>query len=247
MPRRPDVACADCGVMMWHGTGSLPEGQARCRACRRANPQNLRQTDPGKYRGRYKTPCVDCAAPSSGVRCRSCSAKVRTIRPADDHRVVRWERESASPGLGGAQRTRLLRTWKAQGRVCFYCPELATTVDHVIPLVRGGTNYEGNLVPCCRRCNSSKAARTVAEWRHGRQASAMESLPDWVIPDRRVRKSKLKLKVWAEQLPAFNLCCGCGGLAGPKAEWCSSACNARTAYRRKVGIPDRAPLYGRAS
>lgn len=39
MPRRPDVPCAECGELMWRGTGSLPEGQATCWSCRRAAPE----------------------------------------------------------------------------------------------------------------------------------------------------------------------------------------------------------------
>lgn len=42
MPRRPDLPCADCGTLMWRGTTSLPEGQARCRPCRRARPGDKR-------------------------------------------------------------------------------------------------------------------------------------------------------------------------------------------------------------
>ena len=38
------------------------------------------------------------------------------------------------------------------------------TIDHVIPLARGGTNYEGNLVPCCKSCNSSKQDRLPIEF-----------------------------------------------------------------------------------
>ncbi len=38
MPRRPDMPCADCGGLMWRGTGSLPAGQARCTPCRRQGP-----------------------------------------------------------------------------------------------------------------------------------------------------------------------------------------------------------------
>lgn len=36
MPRRPDVPCAGCGVLIWRGKGCLPPGQATCLACRRA-------------------------------------------------------------------------------------------------------------------------------------------------------------------------------------------------------------------
>lgn len=36
--------------------------------------------------------------------------------------------------------------------------------DHVIPLSRGGTNDEGNLVCACLPCNSSKNDRLLSEW-----------------------------------------------------------------------------------
>lgn len=36
MARKPDVPCAGCGKLLWSGKGTLPPGQARCQACRRA-------------------------------------------------------------------------------------------------------------------------------------------------------------------------------------------------------------------
>lgn len=39
------------------------------------------------------------------------------------------------------------------------------TVDHVLPLIKGGTNHIGNLVPCCLACNLSKADDLVIVWR----------------------------------------------------------------------------------
>lgn len=37
--------------------------------------------------------------------------------------------------------------------------------DHVVPLSRGGTNDESNLVCACLPCNSSKSDRFLEEWR----------------------------------------------------------------------------------
>jgi 5-methylcytosine-specific restriction endonuclease McrA len=52
---------------------------------------------------------------------------------------------------------------------CAYCPAEATSVDHVIPVSRGGTNQNENLVGACRRCNASKSDRTPDEWYASRQ------------------------------------------------------------------------------
>lgn len=61
-------------------------------------------------------------------------------------------------------------------RACAYCGapfesmpffEDDRTIDHVIPLLRGGEHVIENVVVCCRSCNSSKGARTLDEWRAG--------------------------------------------------------------------------------
>lgn len=49
---------------------------------------------------------------------------------------------------------------------CAYCGEKGEmTMDHVVPLSRGGSNSIGNILPACKRCNSSKSARFISEWR----------------------------------------------------------------------------------
>jgi 5-methylcytosine-specific restriction endonuclease McrA len=44
--------------------------------------------------------------------------------------------------------------------ICHYCeqrfPATALTMDHVVPLARGGTSTPGNIVPACRECNQDK-------------------------------------------------------------------------------------------
>jgi 5-methylcytosine-specific restriction endonuclease McrA len=51
------------------------------------------------------------------------------------------------------------------GGKCYYCGAVADTIDHRIPICRGGTNLPANLVPACRSCNSRKRHRTESEWR----------------------------------------------------------------------------------
>lgn len=52
---------------------------------------------------------------------------------------------------------------------CWYCgravqrPQI--TLDHLTPIVRGGTHSLMNIVASCRTCNSAKGAMTLEEFR----------------------------------------------------------------------------------
>jgi 5-methylcytosine-specific restriction endonuclease McrA len=51
---------------------------------------------------------------------------------------------------------------------CTYCGATKNiTVDHVIPLSRGGEHEAANLTAACYSCNSSKGAKLLDEWDHG--------------------------------------------------------------------------------
>lgn len=54
------------------------------------------------------------------------------------------------------------------GWMCVYCGKSLTdqtlSQDHAIPLCRGGTNFASNLLPACKRCNTSKGKKTFAEY-----------------------------------------------------------------------------------
>jgi hypothetical protein len=50
-------------------------------------------------------------------------------------------------------------------RPCIYCGDKSEQIDHVIPLARGGSHSIGNLSPACRRCNQTKGALLVIEWK----------------------------------------------------------------------------------
>lgn len=51
--------------------------------------------------------------------------------------------------------------------VCHYCgatfPPEELTMDHVLPVVRGGRSVKSNCVPCCKACNNDKKYLTPAE------------------------------------------------------------------------------------
>lgn len=56
------------------------------------------------------------------------------------------------------------RVTAKKGKKCHYCDKDATTVDHVIPKSRGGSNRMDNLVPACRECNHKKADLPVEDF-----------------------------------------------------------------------------------
>ncbi|HMU84799.1 MAG TPA: HNH endonuclease [Leptospiraceae bacterium] len=57
---------------------------------------------------------------------------------------------------------------KKQSGVCYYCRKkfkpADLTMDHLIPLARGGRSVKENLVPCCKDCNNKKRYYIPAEW-----------------------------------------------------------------------------------
>ena len=59
--------------------------------------------------------------------------------------------------------------WKRQiadGK-CHYCGNIVSpeemTMDHIVPVSRGGRSVKGNVVPCCKSCNNEKNHLTPAE------------------------------------------------------------------------------------
>jgi endogenous inhibitor of DNA gyrase (YacG/DUF329 family) len=73
-------------------------------------------------------------------------------------------RERNAPGLTYLEIRDLRIQWQKDGLVCVYCAGPFDTIDHVIPLTRGGDNMKSNLVPACRSCNSSKGQKLLSEW-----------------------------------------------------------------------------------
>ena len=69
-----------------------------------------------------------------------------------------------------ARELRASQWWKrkcAKG-ICHYCGRTVApkelTMDHVVPISRGGRSTKGNVVPCCKDCNTKKKMLLPMEW-----------------------------------------------------------------------------------
>lgn len=94
-------------------------------------------------------------------RARRATAKYRAT-----HAVSEQRRRARKRGNGG---TFTSAEWRDKcallGNVCIYCGEAKPlTIDHKVPLSRGGTNDITNIVPACRDCNLTKRAMTAYEF-----------------------------------------------------------------------------------
>lgn len=80
-----------------------------------------------------------------------------------DEKDIRRERQKA-------RELRQTQWWKrrlARG-ICHYCGKPTSpkelTMDHIVPVARGGRTSKGNVVAACKPCNNNKRQLLPMEW-----------------------------------------------------------------------------------
>ena len=69
-----------------------------------------------------------------------------------------------------ARQLRQSQWWKRRcaAGLCHYCgkklPAKELTMDHIVPIARGGKSTKGNVVPCCGDCNTKKKSSLIMDW-----------------------------------------------------------------------------------
>lgn len=80
---------------------------------------------------------------------------------ARELRKTRWWQQKTAPGL------------------CHYCGSKVSyqelTMDHLVPLARGGRSTKDNLVPSCKSCNNLKKSMLPIEWQEQVERSRKEN------------------------------------------------------------------------
>ncbi len=80
-----------------------------------------------------------------------------------DKVLIRTERAKA-------RELRKTRWWQRKTAIgkCYYCSRKIAhkeiTMDHLVPLARGGRSTKDNLVPSCKPCNNKKKNLLPSEW-----------------------------------------------------------------------------------
>jgi hypothetical protein len=239
--------CGKCGKEMY--VSKTSHDTPICHPCRRVEAQITT----------HLVTCP-CGVQFTAIRAnrkyctRECSSKHphnkgQSKYPDSHHRRVRTYREQDAPGLTKHERALLLKQWKQEGRLCELCPLIgkaaarATTIDHVLPLIRGGTNHEHNLIPACKQCNSSKHASLLSDWIKGTRTPLPTEYTQRTTPRKQEQKQKQK------RMPKLTpfICVICNEPAIGKttrARYCSHACVVennrrlqRDKYRQQAGLP----------
>jgi 5-methylcytosine-specific restriction enzyme A len=91
-----------------------------------------------------------------------------------------------------ARALRKTQWWQRQlaKGVCYYCQRLVArdqmTLDHIVPLIRGGRSTRGNVVLACKTCNNRKKYLLPMEWE-----DYLQNLAGEITPNRNPSGSKL--------------------------------------------------------
>lgn len=93
------------------------------------------------------------------AHCAQCGKYIKHISQADKYGTEEQQRE----------------IWDKTGGLCYYCGKplrpydkngkMKLSTDHFVPQSKGGKHDTGNLVPCCKSCNSQKNNRLIGDYR----------------------------------------------------------------------------------
>ena len=87
---------------------------------------------------------------------------VSFVVPVSDEEIRRERRK--------ARELRSSQWWKRKraAGLCYHCggnfSPKGLTMDHLVPIIRGGKSSKGNVVPACKECNSKKKHSLPMEW-----------------------------------------------------------------------------------
>lgn len=154
--RTSDRTCIECGRLKHEAQRKTERYKERVRAWEKANPDKVRE----KYRRYTEKNRQKVRDWGKGYRERN--AERIAIRQAFRKSLRRTRDGAASQEQIAAHKQR-------HGKRCAMCHARAkTTLDHIIPVAKGGTHTLRNIQWLCQPCNSSKGAKPMEDFARSR-------------------------------------------------------------------------------
>lgn len=90
----------------------------------------------------------------------------RPLRPAEPHHgKLRRKGQTSARRMSGGYRRFKVQMLKARP-LCALCRvEFATSIDHIVPVFKGGVDNLSNYQPICKRCHESKNSAEMRDKR----------------------------------------------------------------------------------
>lgn len=177
--------CSRCGVQKdreaFSKNSRAKDGlKAACKVCLNAEHRAYSLAHPEAAKARQTRWLQE-----NPEKARAKDARYRAAHPElVKQRVANWEKNNpearrilqhkrrARQMAAGVYKVSKAEIMAIRSQPCLYCGSKdRITVDHIIPLVRGGRHSLGNLAPACLPCNSQKRHRTITEWRKSRKTA----------------------------------------------------------------------------
>lgn len=174
--------CRKCGESLsaieFHGDSASPDGlRSQCKSCRSDYMVGYHEANTERVKAYQRKRRVEQAETVRAIdRARYVRDKDKRVAAASDG--VRLRRARIA-GVGSDPKLTTGRLREIHGDACCYCsvqmdfergkrgegiaPNRAT-LEHILPISRGGTHTFDNAALACHRCNVSKNSKTVAEW-----------------------------------------------------------------------------------
>lgn len=81
-------------------------------------------------------------------------------------------------------------------RTCQYCLRKGNTIDHIIPLSKGGNWLENNIVAACFECNTLKKSETIHSFLRKHKDHLARFRQDTPSIMERIRKAQTSISQW---------------------------------------------------
>ncbi len=157
MARKPDLPCSICGKLMWSGTTSLPAGQATCQPCRRATTTAKLKAEPRQWN------CAICGVSVTGARAgKYCKQHGRGHWDNDKGHRRRARKYGVHYEYINPRTIFVRDRWmcglcgKRVDRALTYPHRMSASLDHLVPISRGGPHEPANVQCSHLACNMAK-------------------------------------------------------------------------------------------